>query len=116
MDYEKPLDKKLSNKEVREWYIEHNNKIPDLIDTTKPLKEQAKQAFELREKYKQQARNMMADRESAEYLENNEPKRTFDELFQEKNKKYGMTENEIYIDIIRSSQTTRKSINEKFNL
>ena len=45
---------------------------PDLIDTTKPLEQQAKQAFELREKYKQQARDMMSDRKSAEYLEKNE--------------------------------------------
>jgi len=42
--------------------------------------------------------------------------KTFNELLREKKERYGMTENEAYIDIIRSSQTTRKLINEKFNL
>ena len=116
MDNKKSFDVKLENKEVRKWYIEHNNNIPNLIDTKKPLEQQAKQAFDLRGQYKQQARNMMLDRESAEYLEKNEKSKTFNELLREKKERYGMTENEAYIDIIRSSQTTRKLINEKFNL
>jgi len=110
------MDVKLGNKEVREWYIEHNKNIPNIIDKTKPLEQQAKQAFELREKYKKQARDMMSDRKSAEYLEKHEISKTFDELLREKIEKYGITKNEAYIDIIRSSQKTRNSINEKFNL
>ena len=37
--------------------------------------------------------------------------RTFEELLEHKRKKYGLTENEAYKDIIRSSTTT----NEKYD-
>ena len=34
----------LTNRDVREWYITHDATIPDLIDRTAPIEEQARQA------------------------------------------------------------------------
>ena len=116
MEYQKSLDGKLGSKEVREWYIEHNKNIPDLIDKTQILEQQARQAFALREKYKQQARDMMSDRKEAERLAIAEPRGTFEELVTYKKDKYGLIGDAVYKDIIRSSQTTRKTINKKFGL
>lgn len=46
------LLEKLGDKEVRIWYKHHDERIPDLIDRTKSLADQAKQACELRNMYR----------------------------------------------------------------
>ena len=62
---------KMSDVDVRKWYIEQDKSILGQIDTTKPLKEQAKQACELRNKYKVQARELMANQEKGNFLMSN---------------------------------------------
>lgn len=46
----------LSNVDARKWYLEQEAKIPDLIDDSLPLEQQARQAFDLRNQYRMQAR------------------------------------------------------------
>lgn len=99
---------KLGNKEVRQWYKAHDEKIPDLIDKTLPLDQQARQAFEMRNQYRTQARNLMKDQVARKELDVRHKNCTFEELLEHKRKKYGLTENEAYEDIIRSSATTNK--------
>ena len=95
---------------------EHNIKIPDLIDQTKTLEHQARQAFELRKENIKTARSMMLDRKEAEHLTLHEPVGTFEDLVKYKKEKYGLTGDKLFLDIIRSSQTTRKSINKSLGL
>ena len=45
----------LSNVEARKWYLEQEAKIPNMIDKSLSLEEQAKQAFNLRNKFRTQA-------------------------------------------------------------
>lgn len=51
----------LWNKEVRLWYKSHDERIPDLIDKTLSLEDQARQAHSLRNQYRTQARELMKE-------------------------------------------------------
>jgi len=59
---------KLNNLEVRIWYNKRDKNIINEIDKSLSIKEQAKQAHFLRNKYRVQARKLMADRMLAEKL------------------------------------------------
>ena len=39
---------KMSDRDARLWYVAHDKNIPDLIDRTKPIEDQARQACDLR--------------------------------------------------------------------
>lgn len=67
----------LSNVDARKWYLEQEAKISDLIDDSLPLEQQAKQAFDLRNQYRTQARELMSDRQLAESLYITEPNLTW---------------------------------------
>ncbi len=98
---------KLGNKEVRLWYKAHDEKIPDLIDQSLPLEQQARQACEMRNTNRTNARELMKDQKMREKLEKRRNK-TFDELVEHKKRRYGLSGDDIYKDIIRSSATTNK--------
>ena len=66
----------LSNVEARKWYLEQEAKIAGQIDKSLSLEQQAKQAFELRNQYRTEARELMADRKLAEQLNVSDPNRT----------------------------------------
>ena len=111
----KKINGMFNNKVVRAWYLSHDKKIPELIDSTLSLDEQAKQAFELRNTYKVNARDLMLDQIERKQLDIDEPIKTFEELVQHKKDK-GLEGDEIYKDIISSSAKTRKSVNKKYGL
>ena len=52
------------NVQVREWYIEQVSKIRTTADDSLPVEEQAKKAFEERNRIRTEARAMMADKET----------------------------------------------------
>lgn len=112
----KDLRGKLGNKETRLWYKAKDEAIPDLIDTSRPLKEQARQAFELRNEHRTQARVLMKDQVAREELDRTRKNPTFEEIMERKRKKYGLTDDEAYRDIIRSSATTNKKYDKKAGL
>ena len=58
----------LSNIDARKWYLEQEAKIPNLIDDSIPLEQQVRHAFELRNQYRRQARELMSDQQLAEFL------------------------------------------------
>lgn len=116
LDYKESLNGKLGNKEVREWYIAKCNDIPEKIDRTKEIKEQAIESYGLRNKFKKEARLMMKDREKANELNQNEPIKTFEQLVEGKIKHKKLSLEDAYKDIIDSSSRTRKSVNEKLGL
>jgi hypothetical protein len=105
----------LGNKEARLWYIKRLKQIPDMIDKSLPLEEQAKQAFELRNSFKTETRDLMFDKESANYLDIMEPPKTWEDLYQ-KAIDEGKTGDEIYQSIIDSSQRTREEVNTGLGL
>ncbi|MCI5891827.1 MAG: minor capsid protein [Clostridiales bacterium] len=106
---------KLGNKEVRLWYKVHDENIPNLIDKAQTLEQQARQACDLRNNYKFQARELMKDKKARRYLEKNEPFKTFEDLVEHKKLKF-RSYDDIYKDIIRSSTTTNKYYDEKAGL
>lgn len=104
---------KLGNKETRLWYKTKDEKIPTLLDENLSSKEKAMQAVELRNTFRTQARDLMADQEKRKELDEKYPNKSFEELVEHKRKKYGMTDEEAYQDIIRSSQTTNSDFDQK---
>ena len=117
-DYDDIIELKgtLSNRDVREWYITHDATIPDLIDRTAPIEEQARQACELRNKFRTQARELMADHELRRNLDANEPNRSFEELIADKMRNKEMTREQAIADILKTATKTRKEVNKKFGL
>lgn len=113
LEYKDSFFGKFGNKETRLWYKAHDENIPNILDTTKLPVDQAKQAHELRNIYKVQARDMMSDQESRKELDMNYPIQNFEKLLEHKKKKYGLTGDAAYSDIIRSSQTTNKQFDKK---
>lgn len=120
-DYVKTLDfsemdmykGKLSDRAVRKWYKHHDESILDMIDKTKSVKEQAEQACNLRIKNREQARQLMRNESARRELEQKYPSKSFEELVEHKKLKYGMTDEEAYLDILRSSRTTNKEFDKK---
>ena len=87
-----------------------------MIDKTKSIKDQAFQAYSLRNKYKAEARLMMNDREAAEALNKADKNLSFDELVQNKMKRKNLTKEQAYKDVINTAGKTNKKVNERLNL
>lgn len=115
MEPETPQKHSLSNVEARKWYLEQEKKIPDMIDKNSSLEEQAKQAFNLRNKFRTEARELMADRTTAEQLYRADPNRTWEQIVQRQKDK-GLVGDDVYREIIESSQRSRKSVNKSLGL
>jgi len=105
----------LSDVDVRSWYLSQEAKIPELIDYSKSLKEQAYQAFSLRNQYRTAARELMADRIKAEALYITDTNPTWTQIIQKQMDK-GLSGDDVYREIIKSSQRSRKSVNRMYGL
>lgn len=97
-----------SNLRTRTWYKWHDENIPNLIDKTQSIEGQARQAHELRNGYRTQARDLMENQDARKDLDVKYGNLAFGELVEHKKLKYGLSGEEAYEDIIRSSQTTNK--------
>lgn len=104
------------NQSVREWYVANVKNILNQLDKTKPLEDQARQVYDLRTKYKKQAREAMSDASARQDLEKKRPVKTFEELMKDKMERKGMTRKEALEDIIKTSSTTNEKVNEEFGL
>lgn len=107
------LNGMLGNGEVRRWYKHMDEQIPNLLDTKGTLEAQARQAHELRNKYRTQARDLMKDQVARKGLDQDFPNLTFEQLMERKKTKYGLEGDAAYQDIVRSSTTTNKKFDEK---
>lgn len=107
---------KLSNADVRKWYLEHDKKIPNMINTDLPIEAQARQAFELRNSFRTIARDMMQDVEARAKLDMEDPNKTFDELVESKMNRKGLSREKAIEDILKTATKTRASVNKKFGL
>lgn len=106
----------VDNQSVREWYYANVHDIPNQIDRTKPFEEQVRQAFELRNKYKHEARIAMSDKETANMLEEKKPAPTFEKLLEDKMKRKGMTKDQALIDILLTASKTNSGVDNDFGL
>ena len=107
---------KMSDYNVRKWYLAHDKKIPDLIDKSLPIEEQAKQACALRNKFRTQARDLMADQKLRRELDISDPNKSFEELLTDKMQRKNLSRDEAIADILKTAVKTRKSVNQKLGL
>ena len=107
----------LDNKMVREWYIYQSEWIHSQISTELPIEERARQAFELRNQYRRQARDLMADQELRRKLDREDPVWTWEALIAHKmQKRPGISREDAVRSIYESAVRSRRSVNEKFGL
>lgn len=106
---------KLNNREVRLWYNKHDENIINEIDKSLSIKEQAIQAHSLRNKYRDQARKLMADRKLAEELNTNNSNLPF-EYYENKYLNEGYNDNELYKKIIIMSTKTNRIVNQSLGI
>ena len=105
----------LSNVEVRTWYLEQESKIPGMINKNLSLEQQAKQAVDLRNQFRTQARDLMADRDLAASLNKSDPNLTWDQVVQKYSDK-GFKGDALYQEIINATQRSRTSVNESLGI
>lgn len=119
MDFEemKPFMGTLSNKQARLWYKYHDKNIPNVIDKTKPLLEQAREACELRNKYRTQTRDLMKDQEERKRLDINYPNKPFEFYYDKYSKPMNdgtiPSEDDVCRMIINKSTTSNKAFDKK---
>lgn len=116
MDFEDIPNGSLSDTEARMWYIYHDKEIPDMIDRSKSIEDQARQAFDLRNLNRTRTRDLMKDQEKRKQLDANEPNWEFEELVEDKMKRKTITREEAIIDILLTATKTRKSVNKELGL
>jgi RHS repeat-associated protein len=119
-------EKQLSNEEVRKWYLEQTEDIPELNEQWKEEglspRERAERAYEIRHNARLQARGMMANPEEVEQLRARDMEKygnpdgpTFEDLVTKAGEK-GYTGDDRYEYIVDSSYRTDDATNKKFGL
>ena len=112
----KDLHGKLGDKETRLWYKAKDEAIPKLIDTSRPLKEQAEQAHRMRNENRTAARDLMKDQKKRRELDCDFPNKTFEELMNHKIYDKGMTYEQALEDIVKTSAKTNLQVNKALGL
>ncbi len=107
---------KLDNKTVREWYVYHDERIYEKVDKTKSTEEQARQACSLRNNYRTQARDLMADQEARKDLDIKHPNKSFEQLLKDKMRDKKMTREQAIEDIYNTAMKTNATVNAKYGL
>lgn len=107
---------KLNDITVRKWYIYHDERIPDEIDTSLEIEKAAALACALRNKYRTQARDLMADQGLRATLDKEHPNMEFEELIQRKMQEKHMNRREAIDDIYKTAVKTNKTVNKILGL
>lgn len=110
------LEMSLGDKEVREWYKYHDERIPSIVDKSKSVEYQVREAYELRNTYRTQARDLMRNQDKRRQLDIDSPNKTFDELIESKMKRKNMSREEAIKDIYNTATKTNKTVNKQFGL
>lgn len=106
----------LNNAQTREWYLYYEAKIPESIDKTASLAEQARQAYQLRNWLRITSRELMADRELALQLAQTEPNLTLEQVRQNQIEKGLSCDDLTWEGVIRDSTRSRASVNEQLGI
>lgn len=112
----KELQHSLSNTDVRIWYKAKDADIINKIDRSKSLEDQAKEAFEMRNQYRTQARELMKDQEARKGLDNAHPNASFEEKLNQKMKNKGLTREQALNDIIATAGKTNAKVDKSLGL
>lgn len=104
----------MSNKDVREWYLAQEAKIPELVDRSAPLDQQAKQAWSLRNSFRTAAREAMADREAAAVLDATRPNLTWEQTVAKYSDKH--KGDDLWNEIINASQRSNADVNKSLGV
>jgi filamentous hemagglutinin len=110
-----PKARSMSDVEARRWYLDSEAKIAGMIDKTKPLEQQARQAFGLRNQIRTQARDAMSNSAGADELFGSKPNMTWENII----KKYsdqGYVGNAPYEEIIKASQRSNAAVNQNLGV
>ncbi|UII71742.1 hypothetical protein LVW35_00775 [Pseudomonas sp. HN11] len=110
-----PIRGTKTNLQARQWYWNEDSKTLDRVDKSAPLDAQAKQAFDMRNENRAQAREFMSDRVSADRLIGEEPNMTWSEMIDYR-KSQGLSGDDIYKAILDSSQRTRAEVNKRLGV
>lgn len=116
LDKGMPAVRSLSNKQAREWYLEHDVRIPLLIDQKASVEDQARQAFELRNLYREITRDLMKDQKAREELDKKHPNWTFEGLIAYKMENKKFSREEAIADILETATKTNAAVNAKFGV
>ena len=112
---EPPKLASLSDVDARKWYLDSESKIPSLLDKTKSLEQQAKQAVELRNQFRTQARAAMTNRTAAEALDITDPNQTW-EMLVDKYSAKGLSGDDLFREIINAAQRSRTGVNHMLGI
>lgn len=112
----KALKFSLSDLDTRLWYKSHDEDIPNVIDRTSSIVDRARQACELRNMYRTQARDLMKNQASRRELDEKYPNKTFEELIESKMRRKGMSFDEAAEDILHTATKTNKTVNKALGL
>ena len=107
---------KLSNRAARKWYLAHVKRIPEVVDHSQSIEEQARQAYELRIAYRTQTRDLMRDQIARKRLDEKHPSKTFEELLEDKMQRKGLTREQAIWDIYKTAVKTNSGVNEALGL
>jgi filamentous hemagglutinin len=110
-----PKPSSLSDVEARRWYLDSEAKIPEMIDKTQSLEQQAQQASTLRNQFRTQARNAMSNRDGADALFGSNPNMTWEQVV-EKYTNRGYSGDELYQEIINASQKSNAGVNSSLGI
>lgn len=116
LDKKMPAARSLSNKQAREWYLEHDARIPLLIDKNASVEEQARQAFDLRNLYREITRDLMKDQNARKDLDKNNPNWTFEGLIAYKMENKKISREEAIADILKTATKTNAAVNAKLGV
>jgi filamentous hemagglutinin len=105
----------MSNVEARQWYLAQDGQILNRIDSAASLESQARQAFDMRNANRAQAREFMSDRVTADRLIREEPNLAWNQMM-EYRRSQGLTGNNAYRSILQSSQKTRVEVNRRLGV
>lgn len=111
-----PLKEKLSDRATRKWYLAQDAKIPYQIDRRLSIEDRARQACELRNQNRSNARDLMRDQKKRRELDITDPNKTFEDLVADKMKRKGLAREQAIEDVLKTATKTRKSENKQLGL
>jgi len=112
---ETPAARSLSGYQARIWYKWQESFIGSKLNYSKPLEEVARDAVNMRNTLRTNAREAMADNEWSNFLMSREKNKTFEEIV-EKYRKQGVLGDDLWRKIIEKSMESRDSVNSLYGL
>ena len=111
-----PNKNSLSNYQVRIWYTWKKASIKHEIQKITDIKKKAQKAFDLRNKYRTDARKYMSDRALADYLEEVETNQEWESYTNYIMNQKKLTEDNLWNYVIEKAQSGRDDVDKLFKL